>query len=131
MTQLDENINTTIANAVNAKVEASVLAALSGDELMGRYVTAALTQQLEVNKPEGYGKHKVQFLHHVISKMIQDATRDALARMIEEERPAIEAAVREALRANITGIASGLVDGLANSQRVSYSAKVQLDLNRE
>ena len=104
------DINATIATAVNARIEAEVFQALAGDEVIGKYVTAALQAPVEVNDRSGYGKDKKPYMTVVLSKAIQNATKDACTRLILEEMPAIEAEIRKSLQRNINLIAEGMAN---------------------
>lgn len=97
---LDNDLNKTIAAAVNAKVEAGVLAALSGDDVIGRFVTAAL------------------------SEAIKAATAAACKRLVAEEMPAIEAAVLKELRKRLPGIAKDVAETVGKSM-TGYGLKIE------
>ena len=123
MTNLTEDINATIATAVNARIEAAVMESLSGDDVLARFVTAALTQQ--VKQGDFYSREKPKtFLAHTVQKAIQDATVAALEALVEEERPRIEEECRKALRRNLPAVADRLVDGLRTSR---YSVSVNVE----
>lgn len=121
------DINTTIAAAVNARIEAEVVAALSGDEVIGQYVAAALRQTVEV-PGRGYQKNSVPYLHNVLTKAIQEAAKGACTALVLEEMPKIEAEVRKALRRNINGIAEAIATSLTDRAQKAYGIDVTVDL---
>jgi hypothetical protein len=113
MSNLGEDITASITAAVNARVEAEMLRAFSGDEVFAQFVSRALRQSVEVPRLDGrYGTEKVPFLSDVLYKSIQEATRKAVVRWIEQETANIEAEVRKQLKAQAPAIAKGLVDQL-------------------
>ena len=131
MSNIEADLNTTIASAVNARIEAEVFAALAGDETIGRYVTAALRRPVEVPARTGYGKDKVPFLSHVLESSFRDATKAAVARVLEEEQPKIEEEVRKALRRNVASIATELASSLTAAAQNTYGVKIDLQLRHK
>jgi hypothetical protein len=125
MTDLTSDLNQTITAAVQARVEAAVMEALSGDEVVGQFVTAALTQKV---KEDHYQSHRDQptFLAHTLKKAIQGMTQEAVQAVIEEERPAILREVRKALKGKHEEIAQNLVGGMVDSASSPYRLKVDL-----
>lgn len=130
MTQpkIEGDLNTVIVSAVNARVEAEMMKALSGDETIGRFVVAALRQNIEVQEPGTYHKHTEPFLRNVLRKAIQEATVAAVQRLVAEELPTIEEEVRKALRRDVKQIAETLTNSLARSAASPYGVKVDLSL---
>lgn len=122
------DLNQVISSAVQARIEAEVAAALSGSEVMGQYVAAALSQQIEIKDPrDSYRTIKTTFLRNAIDKAIQKATAAALTTVVEQEMPAIEQAVTTELRKNVKGIATQLVGQVAESVDKPYGITVQLN----
>jgi hypothetical protein len=113
MSTLDVDLNATIGAAVNAKIEAAVMQALAGDEVMGAFVAAALNQKVETDRYDR--KKDSTFLAHVVKEAIQKATKAAVESFVAAEREAIELEVRKALRSSLPKIASDLVGGLRSS----------------
>jgi hypothetical protein len=122
---ITEDLNSTITAAVQARVEASVMEALSGDEVIGRFVTSALTQRV---KEDHYQSPRDQptYLAHTLKKAIQEMTREAVQAVIEEERPAILREVRKALKGKHEEIAQNLVAGMVDSASSPYRLNVEL-----
>lgn len=121
MNVLEGDLNSTIAAAVNARIEAAVMEALSGDEVMGRYIASALSQKVEVDR---YDRKKDRtFLSHVVEQAIQEATRAAVLRFVADERDLIETEVRKGLRKQIPAVAEQLVNGLRGS---AYAVSVHV-----
>lgn len=124
------SIDSTIAAAVNARIQAEVMQALAGDEVIGQFVASALQQPVEVKDPRrgSYATSQVPFLTAVLHKAIQDATKEAVARLITAEVATIEEAVRKALRRDITTIAKTLTDSLVVAADKTYGVNVDLTL---
>jgi len=122
-----DDLNRTIAAAVSAKIEATVMHAFSSDDVLGRYVTAALTQHVERPKPDGFGKARVPFVHAVLNDAIQAATKAAVQRIVDKQADTLQTAIERALVADKKNIAAMLVQSLkAESNRyiaVSLSLK--------
>lgn len=122
---LTQNLDDTIIAAVNARVEAAVMAALAGDETIGQFVAAALAQEVGET---GYGRdrRKITFLHQTVSKAIQEMTVTVLAEVLENERDLVETEIRKALRRYIPNIAEGLAENLVGVSRSGgYRISVQ------
>lgn len=128
MSNIETDLNATIASAVNARIEAEVMAALSGDEIIGRFVTAALQQKVG---EERYGRKQKTFLAAALQEAIKNATKAALGRLIEEERPLIEEEIRKALRRNVKTMADAIVGNLADQASKAYGVSVELRIPGE
>jgi F0F1-type ATP synthase delta subunit len=127
-TPIDTDLNKVIVSAVNARVEAEMMKALSGDETMGKFVVSALRQNVEIKDPHTYRTTVEPFLTNVLRKAIQEATVAAVQRLIAEELPSIEDEVRKALRRDVKRIAETLTQSLADAAAKSYGVKVDLSL---
>lgn len=127
MTTIETDLNATITGAVNARIEAEVLKALSGDEVIGQFVAAALRQEVEV-RTNSYDRKKVTFLTKVLHDAIRDATQSAVRRTIAEELPTIEDEVRKALKRETRRIAETLANSLADAADKAYGVNVELSL---
>jgi hypothetical protein len=125
-TPVEEDINKVIASAVNARVEAKVAEALAGDEMIGRYVTAALMQEIEVGGTS-YTRRKTTFLRYTIDEAMRGATQAAVKRVIAEEMPAIERAVRAQLLSSVDTIAAQLAGSVVDAADRSYGIHVELN----
>lgn len=120
------DLNQTIVSAVNARIEAEVAKALAGDEMIGRLVTAALMQPVEVGR--SFDHKKVPFLTSVLQKAIQTATETAIKKMIEQHIDDIEYAVRGALLRDLDRIAGVLTESLTTAAGKTYGFDVKIDL---
>jgi predicted nucleotide-binding protein (sugar kinase/HSP70/actin superfamily) len=121
------DINATIAHAINARLEAEMLAALSGDETIAAFITAAL--QEPVKKDNDSYRHETEpYLHHVLRLALQEAAKSTVARFIEEEVVSIEDQVRKALRRNINQIAETLTKSLVDVAGKPYGVSVEINL---
>lgn len=113
------DLNATITSAVNARVEAQVLAALTDSEVFAAMVTAALQQPIEV-RGGLYDKTKTTYLAHVLQQTIQARTKEVVTEAIEEHADKIREEVRKALRKSIGVIADSLVDGFVADSSGRY-----------
>lgn len=123
------DLDATIAHAVNARVEAEVMKALSGDEVIGQYVSAALQSEVEVNKRSGYGKERRPFLSVTIDNAVRNACKDAIAKVIVEEVGVIEDEVRKAVRRDAAKIAEKFAEGLVDASASGYRFRIELPGN--
>lgn len=128
--QITQDLNTVIATAVSARIEAEVAAALSGDAVMSKYVAAALQQEIEVRDGgySGYSSRnrKTTFLRQTIDTAIRQATETAVRKVIAEEQEALEAAVATELRRQTKDIAKTLVGQVAEVAQKSHGVRVEL-----
>lgn len=123
------DLNATIASAVNARIEAEVAKALSGDEVIGQYVAAALNQEIEVER--SYRKTKTTWLKHTLRKAMQDSTKAVIQRVLEEELPLIEEEVRKAVKREAGAIAEGIAKSLAERGGRGYGIDVKFRMPGE
>ena len=129
MADLTEDLNQTITAAVNARVEASILEAMSGDETIGRYVLAALQQPVPQRDRYGNTSRETQpYITTVLKAAIQKAAKEACERFVAEELGLIEDEVRKALRRDVKRIASSLTESLTKAAGKPYGFDVKLDL---
>lgn len=112
MSEFDADLNSVITSAVNARVEAAVASALAGDEVIGRYVTAALQRPVEVPNGTGFGKERKPFLSHVIEQAVRDATKVAVQKFITDEAATFEDEVRKHVRRAAPDFAAQMVGAL-------------------
>lgn len=126
MSELNDDLNSVIASAVNARVEAAVAAALAGDEVIGRYVSAALQRPVEVPSSKGYGKERKPFLSHIIEQAVRDATKVAVQKFIAEEAQTFEDEVRKHIRRAAPDIAAKMVGALTETAAKGYGIQVSL-----
>lgn len=114
---LGADLNATIAHAVNARIEAQVLAALADSEVMGRMVTAALQKKVNTG---AYRNNETTYLQSLIGKAIEEKTAEVVAADLETIRPLIETQVRAALRKSVGVLADSLVEGFVQAAAGSY-----------
>ena len=119
---IDENLSAIISEAVQAKVDAAVMEALSGDDVMGRYITAALQEEVK----GGYSRDKQTFLQKAIKDALQKATEVAVNNFIEGETKALESLVEKELKKQSKSIAAGMVDSLAEQAKSQYRMNVSV-----
>lgn len=121
------DLNETIVSAVKARIEAELLSALSGDEAFAPLVAAALQQPVKVSN-DSYRNETEPYLTHVLRLTIQQATKEAVAKLVTEEIGSIEDAVRKALRRDVAQIANTLSQSLVDSAAKGYGVNVELSL---
>jgi hypothetical protein len=124
-TNIDGDLNQTIAAAVNARIEAEVMKALSGDEVLGAYVVAALSA------PAGgdpYARKKQTVLQKAISDAVTGATKTAILKVVEEDIGRLEDEVRKCFRRDADKLAKSVVDGLAGQLGKGFGIQVSLNL---
>lgn len=127
MNSPNDDLSAVIVAAVNARIETSVLEALSGDEFMGRMIQAVLQKEVEVKDGYGYRTRKSTFLRETIDSTLETAVKSAVAKTINQQTEALEAAVTEELSRNVGILAQGLVAGMQDKAAGgAYSINVQL-----
>lgn len=126
MTELGLNLDQTILSAVKARIEAEVVRAMSGDELLGTFVTAALQQEVQVGDP--YNRKKIPFLTHVLQEAIREAAQAAVRKFVADEVESIEAEVRAALTRDVAAIATSLSQSLVQAADKPYGVSVTVEL---
>ena len=130
MSNTGASIDASIAAAVEAKIHAQVFEALAGDEVIGRYVMAALQRPIEVEDPGTYRKRRTTWLAEALSKTIRAAAESAVAEAIEAEKEAIRKEVAKALRAQASELAGTMVDSLAETVKNGWRVNVKFEGNR-
>lgn len=123
---ISNDLNKTIAAAVNAKVEAGVLQALSSDDVLGRFVAAALNEPVR----REYGQGDENFVGRTVREAIKKATQEAAKRAMELEMPAIEEMVRKELRKRIGDISKGIAEQVVKST-TGYGMRIEFLLPKE
>ena len=125
MSALGQDLDKTIVAAVNARVEAAVLEALSGDEVIGRLVTAALQQKIQAR-----GSYQTKsMLQHVIDETIHGCVQRAVAKALDEEVQVIEDAVRKQLKRDAASVAAQLV-GAFRTATDGYGLRIDITNRR-
>ena len=122
------DLNATIVHAVQARIQAEVLKALSGDDVFGALVASALQQQVEIPDGTAYGKKRVPYMEHVIATAVRDSTRLAVEAVIAEDQERIKTLVKKALRSKLDSISEGFVDQLVESTKSKYGWNIKVDL---
>jgi hypothetical protein len=125
MTTIDlgKDLNATIVAAVNARIQAETFAALSSDEVLGKFVQAALMQPMQT---ERYGSKTTPYIEQVLKNAVQEATKAAVGQWVADNQGAIKASVEAALTSNMDGIAQAMVDSMVKSTDSGYSTKVSV-----
>ena len=128
MSELVSDLDKTITSAVEARVEAEVLRALSTGDFVGRMVTAALQQPMKDPRDSYSREGPKAWIHWLLRDTIQSAAKSAVARLVEEANAQIEGEVRKALRRNLGSIAEALTQNITESSRNGYGVKVDIQL---
>ena len=113
---MESDLGKIVEHGVSARIEAEVLAALSGSDLMARFVTAALNEKVE---GRNYGD-KETLLNKLLRKSIQEQTKEVVSEEIARLEPVIREHVREALAKSIDVITDSLVSGFVASANGRY-----------
>lgn len=122
-----QDLNETIAAAVQARIETEVAAALAGSEFLGQMVASVLHQKIKVeDRHQRYGHRETTFLRETLDRTIETAVKAAVVQAIADEAPAIEAAVTTELRKQVKPLAGVLVDGLKEKADNNYGLRVEL-----
>jgi hypothetical protein len=119
-----EDLNTVIVSAVQARIEAEVATALAGSELMSQFVAAALNQTITVRR--GYRDEQTTYLRNAIDGAIQKATTACLAKVLEAEAPSIEKAVTAELKRNLPMISKAAAENMAKAAQQAYGMTVEV-----
>lgn len=129
MTTIDlgGDLNKTIVAAVNARITAETFAALSQDEVLGKFVQAALMQPMET---ERYSSKKIPYIEQVLKNAVQAATKAAVAQWVNDNQGPIKERVTAALTNNLDGIAAAMVDSMTKSTESSYYTKVGIEFEK-
>jgi hypothetical protein len=123
MAALNDDLNVVITNAVQARIEASVLEALSSDETFARFVTAALQEPIS----KDYGRTKTTYMAEVVGEAIKVAAKQSVAKVMAEMQPQIEEEVAKCLRRDLEGIAAALVGSVTRAVDNPYGVTIMLN----
>lgn len=119
---INDDINSVVASAVNARVEAAVFEAMTSDDTIRAYVSAALNEKVE----DRYNYRKDTYINTILKDTIKKITKDVVAEEIVVAEDLIRREVKDALDRSIGVITDSLVEGFVASARGSYpSIKVE------
>lgn len=119
---------------IRQHVAAGVVAAI-GDpaELIRQIVDRSLKVKVDsegkVNDYSHYNTH--DFIDAIAGKTIREATKAAVIEYVNEQRPAIQAAVKAHLTRKTSAVAKALVDGLIESTSQRWDMKCEFVAKRE
>lgn len=115
-----------IEAAVRAQVATMVTASLEGiDGLTAKLVAGAL--QAPVKDGDRYSSKEISFIEKLARDTIREATQEAMKTWVEENRGLLEAEVARQLSAQRKGIATTLVNSLAEGADKAYRFRVSID----
>ena len=117
MAALEEDLNSMIAKGVNARIEAAVAEAILKDEVMAKFVVAALQQPISTGN---YNRDKTTFINHIIGETIKERTKEVVAEEVVAAEEAIRSEVRKALKKSVGVLADALVDGFVQQAKGAY-----------
>lgn len=117
MSALEEDLNSLIAKGVNAKIEAAVAEAVLKDEVMTKFVVAALQQPVSTGN---YSREKTTFINHIVGETIKERTKEVVAEEVIAAEDAIRKEVRKALKKSVGVLADALVDGFVQQAKGAY-----------
>lgn len=117
MSNLNDDINSTITSAVNSRVEAAVLEAVSSGDTMKSFVHAALNTKVSTS---GYSREEKPLITHLVQTTVQEQAKQVVAEEIGKAEAQIREEVRKALQESIGVISDSLVDGFVTHARGRY-----------
>ena len=110
-------------------IQAQVVAALQGQEqLIGDLVTFVLKQNVS---SERTGYRSVPFLEFTCRHLLEGAIADSVREWIAGQKPAIQREVARQLRGQVRGIASRLVQSVADQAGESWQLKIDVKLGED
>ena len=110
-------------------IQAQVVAALQGQErLIGELVAFVLKQNVSNDKT---GFRAVPFLEFTCRGLLEGAIADSVREWIAGQRPAIQKEVDRQLRGQVRGIASRLVQSVADQAGKSWQLKIDVRLGED
>lgn len=120
------DLNTVITSAVQARVEASVIAALADADFFKTYVINALNAPVEVSDGTSYGKKKIPFMSHLIAQAIREATKTAVQGWINAHSDDLAELVEAELDRESPRIAREMVGRMREKANDTYGLHVEL-----
>lgn len=112
----NEDLTDVIKSAVQARVEASVLEAMSSDGAMKAIVHAALNQTVDT----GNYREKKPLLTHLVHTTVREQAKKVVAEEIQGLEDQIRDEVRTALKKSVGVISDSLVSGFVANASGRY-----------
>lgn len=113
---LENDLNQTITAAVQARVTADVVAALSSDEALGAMVTAALQELVST----GDWNRREPLITSLLKKTVAEVAKATILEEIKTFEPMIRSEVKAALAKSLGVITDSLVDGFVDNVTGTY-----------
>lgn len=107
-----------IIAAVNSQIETKVFEALTSDNAIRTYVSAALEEK--VKDGDSYSGKYDKFISVTVKNVVKEITKKVVVESIKEHEDLIKAEVADALRNSIGVITESLVDGFVASAAGRY-----------
>lgn len=126
MTEVQQDINATIAAAVNAQVSARVAESLAGDDLIKTMVIAAVGKPFVVRDPGSYRDRTTTIIDETIRTTILALTKQAVTDAVAAEKDTIEAEVRKVLKTKTKDIATSFGDHIAEVAAAGWGVRVDV-----
>lgn len=117
MSKTNDDINNIITTAVQARVEAAVMEAMSSEGALRAIVSAALNEQVATGN--GYGP-KMPLLTALVQGTVKEQAKQVVAEEIKDMEGEIREEVRKALKKSVGVVADSLVDGFVSSAEGRY-----------
>lgn len=126
MPDQSQDLNDIITSAVQARVEAQIVAAFAGDQTFEKFVIAALQQTVEVPGNDRYNKAKVPFMMHLLQEAVRASAKQAVQKYMTEHTDELAIAVERELSSKTAGIARQMVDQVSKKASENYGVTVEL-----
>lgn len=107
-----------IIAAVNSQIETKVFEALTSDDAIRAYVSAALEER--VKEGDSYSTKYDKFISVTVKNAVREMTKQVVVESIKEHEDIIKAEVADALRNSIGVITESLVDGFVANAAGRY-----------
>ncbi len=119
---------------IRQHIQAGIVAAVGDPAKLIEQVIDRMLRQ-KVNSEGKIDSHSYSNTHDLIEVVsrnaINKAARAAVEAYVEEQRPAIEAAVRKAIERKTGALAKALVDGFADAAKQRWKLECKFELPRE
>lgn len=128
---VDKNV---VQEIVLAKIKAEVVAALSTakDDLISKVVHQVMLAKVDDsgNPPRYSSDGNQTYLDHLIKSEFKAMARDILRAFVQENRPALEKRVRDAMKRSTDTFVKAYFHSLEAKFGENYSVKVDVELKR-
>ena len=130
--------NELIAVAVRESIISGIAASLEQkDQIIHEFIKSLLSEKVLVedgSKPRGYSSEKTcSRLEYSVRKALVEATKEEIAIMIDEQKPAFRELIRKELQKKEvqSGFVEMFMDSLKHSMTSSYSSRVSVSFEKK